>query len=98
MHIYKEETFTFQDDGVWTIPISNNRRHPPAAQNIQETSLIRDRVIVVVQHTWDLNIRGVHISMGKFQSGFLKKHIIFPGCICFPDYKNIRVEHFDPGK
>ena len=42
--------------------------------------------------------RGVHISMGKFQSGFLKKHIIFPGCICFPDYKNIRVEHFDPGK
>ena len=36
--------------------------------------------------------------MGKFQSGFLKKHIIFPGCICFPDYKNIRVEFFDPGK
>ena len=43
-------------------------------------------------------LRGVHISMGKFQSGFLKKHIIFPGCICFPDYKNIRVEFFDPGK
>ena len=43
-------------------------------------------------------IRGVHISMGKFQRGFLKKHIIFPGCICFPDYKNIRVEFFDPGK
>ena len=42
-------------------------------------------------------IRGVRISMGKFQSGFLKKHIIFPGCICFPD-KNIRVEFFDPGK
>ena len=33
-----------------------------------------------------------------YQSGFLKKHIIFPGCICFPDYKNIRVEFFDPGK
>ena len=45
-----------------------------------------------------MNSRGVHISMGKFQSGFLKKHIIFPGCICFPDYKNIRVEFFDPGK
>ena len=45
-----------------------------------------------------LPIRGVHISMGKFQSGFLKKHILFPGCICFPDYKNIRVEFFDPGK
>ena len=29
-------------------------------------------------------IRGGHISMGKFQSGFLKKHIIFPDCICFP--------------
>ena len=39
-------------------------------------------------------VRGVHISMGKFQSGFLKKHIIFPGCICFSDYKNIRVEFF----
>ena len=45
-----------------------------------------------------LGTRGVHISMGKFQSGFLKKHIIFPGCILLPDYKNIRVEHFDPGK
>ena len=32
-------------------------------------------------------IRGGHISMGKFQSGFLKKHIIFPDCICFPGYK-----------
>ena len=41
---------------------------------------------------------GVHISMGKFQSGFLKKHIIFPGCICFPGYKNIGVELFYPGK
>ena len=48
--------------------------------------------------TW-LYSRGGHISMGKFQSGFLKKHIIFPGCICFPDYKNIGVELFDdPGK
>ena len=45
-----------------------------------------------------LGTRGVHISMGKFQSGFLKKHIIFPGCICFPGYKKIRVEFFDPGK
>ena len=45
-----------------------------------------------------MNNRGGHISMGKFQSGFLKKHIIFPGCILLPDYKNIRVEHFDPGK
>ena len=45
-----------------------------------------------------LSSRAVHISMGKFQSGFLKKHIIFPGCILLPDYKNIRVEHFDPGK
>ena len=35
-------------------------------------------------------IRGVHISMGKFQSGFLKKHIIFPDCICFPGYKKYR--------
>ena len=43
-------------------------------------------------------IGGVHISMGKLQRGFLKKHIIFPGCICFPDYKNIKVEFFDPGK
>ena len=42
--------------------------------------------------------RGVHISMGKFQSGFLKKHIIFPGCILFPESKYVRVEHFDPGK
>ena len=41
--------------------------------------------------------RGAHISMGKCQTGFLRKHIIFPGCICFPD-KNIRVEFFDPGK
>ena len=45
-----------------------------------------------------MDSRGVHISMGKFQSGSLKKHVIFPGCICSPDYKNIRVEHFDPGK
>ena len=45
-----------------------------------------------------LHSRGVHISMGKFQSGSLKKHVIFPGCICSPDYKNIRVEHFDPRK
>ena len=42
--------------------------------------------------------RGVHISMGKFQSGFLKKHIIFPGCILLPESKYVRVEHFDPGK
>ena len=41
--------------------------------------------------------RGVQISMVKFQSGFLKKHIIFPGCICFPDYKNIRVEFLTQG-
>ena len=40
----------------------------------------------------------LHISMGKFQSGFLKKHIIFPGCILFPESKYVRVEHFDPGK
>ena len=45
-----------------------------------------------------LHSRGVHISMGKFQSGFLKKHIIFPGCILFPESKYVRVEHFDPGK
>ena len=43
-------------------------------------------------------IRGGHISMGKFQSGFLKKHIIFPGYILFPESKYVRVEHFDPGK
>ena len=43
-------------------------------------------------------IRVVHISMGKFQSGFLKKHIIFPGCILLPENKYVRVEHFDPGK
>ena len=42
--------------------------------------------------------RGVHISMGKFQSGFLKKHIVFPGCILLPESKYVRVEHFDPGK
>ena len=34
-----------------------------------------------------LYIGGGHISIGKFQSGFLKKHIIFPDCICFPGYK-----------
>ena len=44
------------------------------------------------------SIRGVHISMRKFQSGFLKKHIIFPGCILFPGSEYVRVEHFDPGK
>ena len=54
-------------------------------------------IIPMVIATMMIN-RGVHISMGKFQSGFLKKHIIFPGCICFPDYKYIRVEFFDPGK
>ena len=43
-------------------------------------------------------IRGVHISMGKFQSGFLKKHIIFPGCILLPESKYVRVEQFDTGK
>ena len=36
--------------------------------------------------------------MGKFQSGFLKKHIIFPGCILLSENKYVRVEHFDPGK
>ena len=45
-----------------------------------------------------VHIRGVHISMGKLQSGFLKKHIIFPGCILLPESKYVRVEHFDPGK
>ena len=35
--------------------------------------------------------------MGKIQNGFLKKHIIFPGCICFLDYKNIRVEFLIQG-
>ena len=45
-----------------------------------------------------VGIRGVHISMGKFQSGFLKKHIVFPGCILLPESKYVRVEHFDPGK
>ena len=45
-----------------------------------------------------LPIRGVHISMGKFQSGFLKKHIAVPGCILLPENKYVRVEHFDPGK
>ena len=45
-----------------------------------------------------LDIRGVHISMGKFQSGFLKKHIIFPGCILLPESKYVRVEQFDPEK
>ena len=39
-------------------------------------------------------IRGVHISMGKFQSGFLKKHISFPDCICFPGYKKYRSSAF----
>ena len=48
--------------------------------------------------TWSTSNRGVHISMGKFESGFLKKHIIFPGCILFPESKYVRVEHFDPGK
>ena len=43
-------------------------------------------------------IRGVHISMGKFQNGFLKKHIAVPGCILLPENKYVRVEHFDPGK
>ena len=42
--------------------------------------------------------RGVHISMGKFQSVFLKKHIAVPGCILLPENKYVRVEHFDPGK
>jgi len=54
-------------------------------------------IIPMVIATMMIN-RGVHISMGKFQSGFLKKHIIFPGCILLPDYKNIRVEHFGPRK
>ena len=36
--------------------------------------------------------------MGKFQSGFLKKHIAVPGCILLPENKYVRVEHFDPGK
>ena len=35
-------------------------------------------------------IRWNSISMGKFQIGFLKKHIIFPDCICFPGYKKYR--------
>ena len=43
-------------------------------------------------------IRGVHISMGKFQNGFLKKHIAFPACILLPEHKYVRVERFDPGK
>ena len=43
-------------------------------------------------------IRGVHISMGKFQNGFLKKHIAVPGCILLPEHKYVRVERFDPGK
>ena len=42
--------------------------------------------------------RGVHISMGKFQNGFLKKHIAVPGCILLPEHKYVRVERFDPGK
>ena len=37
-------------------------------------------------------IRGGHISMGKFQSGFLKKHIIFPDCICFPGFDLCRFD------
>ena len=50
------------------------------------------------EHLRHMSVRGVHISMGKFQSGFLKKHIIFPGCILLPESKYVRVEHFDPGK
>ena len=46
----------------------------------------------------EMYIRGVHISMGKIQNGFLKKHIIFPGCNLFPENKYVRVEHFDPRK
>ena len=49
------------------------------------------------QKKW-VPIRGVHISMGKFQSGFLKKHIAVPGCILLPEHKYVRVERFDPGK
>ena len=47
---------------------------------------------------FSVGTRGAHISKGKFQSGFLKKHITFPGCICFPQFKNIRVELIDSGK
>ena len=39
-------------------------------------------------------IRGVRISMGKFQSGFLKKHIIFPGCILLPENKWVIFGYF----
>ena len=45
-----------------------------------------------------IRTRGVHISMGKFQNGFLKKHIAVPGCILLPEHKYVRVERFDPGK
>ena len=37
-----------------------------------------------------LYTRGVHISMGKFQSGVHKKHITVPGCILLPYYKKYR--------
>ena len=48
--------------------------------------------------THRIHIRGTHMSMGKFQSGFLnKKNIIFPWCISFPQFKNIGVEIFYPG-
>ena len=50
------------------------------------------------EHVWSVRARGVHISMGKFQSGFLKKHIAVPGCILLPEHKYVRVERFDPGK
>ena len=37
-----------------------------------------DLIINHPSNMMSILIRGGHISMGKFQSGFLKKHIIFP--------------------
>ena len=34
----------------------------------------------------------------RSQSDFLKKHITYPGCICFSQLRNIRAELVDPGK
>ena len=71
-----------------------------AFENLLATSIASQVMPESVSSTMKciLGTRGVHITMGKFQSGFLKKHIIFPGCIMFPESKYVRVEHFDPGK
>ena len=76
------EIFTVDPAGL-TVPTPSTQEHPIIDQKFGETEMSSDK-------EGRVGIRGVHISMGKFQSGFLKKHISFPDCICFPGYKKYR--------